>query len=112
MGEAASAHLGRPVPLEPAPQRELIDSLLAAPWPAGSGAQERGGPVLAAGVPGAGGYDAIFAVTRLPSSGSAAAAVTIDALFGGAAPPSVSPCLCTCGPAMGQPGAGARLERA
>ena len=138
MGDAASSHLGRPVPLEPLEQTKLIDSLLAAPWPAANAASSgaegaatasagsngeasassagaadgantsSGGsngasvsPVLAAGVPGAGGYDAIFAICRGRHS--------IDGLFFGAAPASVSPCLCSCGPAMGSPGAGVRL---
>lgn len=102
LGQAAN------VPLEPPEQTALIDSLLAAPWPANSdhsldaAAASTAGPVLAAGVPGAGGYDAVFAITRGRHS--------VDGLFGGSAPPSVSPCLCSCGPAMGQSGAGVRLE--
>jgi len=87
MGAAAG------VPLEPASQTALIDSLLASDPRV----------VLAAGVPGAGGFDAVFAVCR----GQGA---SIDALFGGVAPPAVTPCLCSCGPAMGAPGAGLALE--
>jgi hypothetical protein len=87
MGAAAG------VPLEPASQTALVDSLLAADPQL----------VLAAGVPGAGGFDAVFAVcARLGAS--------IDALFGGEAPAAVTPCLCSCGPPMGAPGAGLRVE--
>lgn len=97
MGEAAG------VPLEPPPQTALVDSLLSA--------SDR---VLAAGVPGAGGYDAVFAICRGSSSRDCAsdeARPTIDGLFGGVAPATVSPCLCSCGPAMGAAGAGVQLGR-
>ena len=83
------------VPLEPTSQTALVDSILATD-PA---------QVVAAGVPGAGGFDAVFAIcTRLGAS--------IDGLFGGVAPAAVTPCLCSCGPPVGAPGAGLRLEGA
>ena len=86
------------VPLEPPSQTAILDAILAAPASA---------RLLAAGVPGAGGFDALFVISRALPGGRSA---TLDDLLGPALPPAVSPCLCSAGPPMGSPGAGAQWE--
>ena len=89
LGEAA----GQPV--EPPPQTALADATAALPG------------VVAAGVPGAGGYDAVFAVIE-DGEGEAAA----ERLWLGWPGGGLTPLLLRDGPAAGQPGAGLRGEGA
>lgn len=89
LGEAA----GQPV--EPPPQTALADATAALPG------------VVAAGVPGAGGYDAVFAVIEDGEGGAAAERLWLGWPGGG-----LTPLLLRDGPAAGQPGAGLREEGA
>lgn len=88
MGEKAS------VPIEPLPQTELANASL----------QLKG--VLAAGVPGAGGYDALFAILLQPEGSSAAVRAEVESCWLHWKGSGITPLLLENGPGFGEPGAG------
>lgn len=100
MGEAAGT------PVEPAPQTALADATLTA---------GRGG-VLAAGVPGAGGYDALFAVLiDVPAEGEGGGRLSpvraaVEACWLGWPGGGLTPLLLRDGPGRGQPQAGLAVK--
>lgn len=96
VGEAAD------VPIEPAAQTSLADATLAVPG------------VAAAGVPGAGGFDALFAlILAVPatSSGSSDVSVreTVEGMWASWPGGGLTPLLLTNGPGRGEEGAGTRI---
>jgi phosphomevalonate kinase len=104
MGEAAG------VPIEPAEQTALADATIAVPG------------VVAAGVPGAGGFDALFAIildveAAAAAEGGGAAPATeatprsaVESLWVTWPGGGLTSLLLRDGPAMGSPGAGVRLH--
>lgn len=94
MGSAAD------VPVEPEAQRRKADATLALPG------------VMACGVPGAGGFDALFAIVATPDSlpGSGTVRQAVEALWSGLEGVAVCPLLLEEGPGVGQAGAGVQVE--
>jgi phosphomevalonate kinase len=88
------------VPVEPAPQTALADATARVPG------------VLAAGVPGAGGNDALFAIVAEPggAGGDGASAAAVEAAWLAWPGGGLTPLLLTNGAAVGQLGAGVRFD--
>lgn len=87
------------VPIEPPEQGELADATARVPG------------VLASGVPGAGGYDALFAIVAEPASGCARGpSDAVEAMWLAWPGGGLTPLLLTNGPAFGASGAGVLLE--
>ena len=89
------------VPVEPAPQTALADATARVPG------------VLAAGVPGAGGNDALFAIVAEPGGGGGsdgASAAAVEAAWLAWPGGGLTPLLLTNGAAVGQLGAGVRFD--
>ena len=90
MGEAAG------VPVEPPPQTQLADATLAVPG------------IVAAGVPGAGGYDALFAVC-ITGAGLGGVRDAVEAAWLGWPGGGLTPLLLADGPPTDAPGAGVQV---